>query len=364
MRSPRSPATIVTVRDVLDREQQKPMLAKLVRALPEGEFSYEPKWDGFRCLVFRDGDEIDLRSRHGRPLARYFPELTRALLALEPRGLALDGEVLVLEHGAFDFAALMARLHPAQSRVRELARRTPAIFVAFDLLAVGERDLRGAAFDERRARLVELLDGVAPPLFLTPATRDRQIATRWLEHFRGGGLDGVVAKPRAGRYEGGARAMLKVKHERSADCVVAGVRATPEGGVAALLLGLFDADGALEHIGVASSFARVERARMAAELAPLAVPIESHPWERGFLLGGGPMGRLKGAAGRWQPGMTMDWIPLAPQRVCEVTYTQVDGHRLRHPAKFRRWRPDREPRSCRLDQLDEPLAAPAQVLGA
>ncbi|HEV2786236.1 MAG TPA: ATP-dependent DNA ligase [Solirubrobacteraceae bacterium] len=346
---------------MLDRDQ-KPMLAKLVRALPDGDFVYEPKWDGFRCLAFRDGDEIDLRSRHGRPLGRYFPELTAALLAMAERRFALDGEVLVLERGRFDFAALMARLHPAESRVRELARSTPAMFVAFDLLWVGDEDLRAAGAAERRARLAQLLGGVRPPLFLTPATGDREVAARWLEQFRGGGLDGVIAKPRAGPYEGGARAMLKVKHERTADCVVAGVRPTPDGDVASLLLGLYDAQGALEHVGVASSFARHVRARMAVELAPLAAPIEGHPWERGFLLGGGPMGRLKGAAGRWQPGMTMDWIPIAPQRVCEVRYTQVDGHRLRHPARFERWRPDREPHSCRLEQLDEPLAVPAQVL--
>jgi ATP-dependent DNA ligase len=349
--------------DVLDREQ-KPMLAKLVRELPEGDFVDEPKWDGFRCLAFRDGDEVDLPSRHGRPHGRYFPELTRALLGLARPRVVLDGEVLVLRGGRFDFEALMARLHPAASRVRELAARTPAILVAFDLLGVDDEDLRDAPFHERRARLCALLENVSPPLYCTPATRDRDVAARWLDDFRGGGLDGVVAKPRAGRDEGGRRALLKVKHERSADCVVAGVRPAPDGGVASLLLGLYDADGALEHIGVASSFARAARAQMAVELAPLAAPIEGHPWERGFLLGGGAMGRLKGAAGRWQPGMTMDWIPLAPERVCEVTYTQLDGRRLRHPAKFVRWRPDREPRSCLLDQLDEPLAAPAQVLGS
>ena len=348
---------------MLDREQ-KPMLAKLVRELPEDDVIYEPKWDGFRCLAFREHDDVDLRSRHGRPLGRYFPELTRALAALAEQRFVLDGEVLVLEHGRFDFAALMARLHPAESRVRELARRTPAILVAFDLLGVAAEDLRDAPFHARRAQLVALLDGVPPPLFATPATDDRAIAADWLARFRGGGLDGVVAKPRGGRYEGGARAILKVKHERSADCVVAGARPTPEGDIAALLLGLYDAGGRLEHIGVASSFARAARTQMAVDLAPLTVPLEGHPWEQGFLLGGGPVGRLKGAAGRWRPGMTMDWVPLAPERVCEVTYTQVDGHRLRHPAKFARWRPDREAHSCRLEQLDEPGAGPAQVLGA
>ena len=344
---------------------QKPMLARLVRELPTGDVLYEPKWDGFRCLAYRDGAEVDLRSRHGRPLARYFPEIAAALRPALPAHAALDGELLVLVDGRFDFPALMARLHPAASRVRELAHRTPAVFVAFDVLGVGDEDLRGRPLRERRARLVALLGDAAPPLFVTPATADRAIAARWLEDFRGGGLDGVVAKPCDGRYEPGARAMLKVKHERTADCVVAGVRGT--GGpprVSALLLGLFDEDDRLEHIGVASSFAKAAQEQLAAELAPLVVPLEGHPWEQGFLLGGGATGRLKGAAGRWEPGMTMDWVPLAPARVCEVSYTQLDGRRLRHPAKLVRWRPDREPSSCRMEQLEEPLAEPREMLSA
>ncbi|HVL97151.1 MAG TPA: ATP-dependent DNA ligase [Solirubrobacteraceae bacterium] len=342
---------------------QKPMLARLVRELPAGDMLYEPKWDGFRCLAYRDGAAVDLRSRHGRPLARYFPEIAAALEAVLPARAALDGELLVLVDGRFDFPALMARLHPAASRVRELARRTPAVFVAFDLLGAGAEDLRARPLCERRARLVALLGDAAPPVFVTPATNDRAVAARWLQDFRGGGLDGVVAKPCDGRYEPGARAMLKVKHERTADCVVAGVRGT--GGpprVSALLLGLFDEDDRLEHIGVASSFARTTQEGLARELAPLVVALEGHPWEQGFLLGGGATGRLKGAAGRWEPGMTMDWVPLAPTRVCEVSYTQIDGRRLRHPAKLVRWRPDRAPTSCRMDQLEEPLAAPGDVL--
>ena len=345
---------------------QKPMLARLVRELPEGDVLYEPKWDGFRCLAYRAGDAVDLRSRHGRPLARYFPEIAAALAAAAaPARIALDGELLVLVDGRFDFPALMARLHPAASRVRELARQTPAVFVAFDLLGVGDEDLRDRAFRERRARLVEVLGEAAAPLFVTPATADRAIAARWLEQFRGGGLDGVVAKPCDGRYEPGARAMLKVKHERTADCVVAGVRGTgPPPQVSALLLGLYDEDDRLEHIGVASSFAKAAQARLARELAPLVVPLEGHPWEHGFLLAGGATGRLKGAAGRWEPGMTMDWVPLAPTRVCEVSYTQIDGRRLRHPAKLVRWRPDREPSSCRMDQLEPPFAEPGDMLSA
>jgi ATP-dependent DNA ligase len=343
---------------------QKPMLAKLVRELPRGDFLYEPKWDGFRCIAFRDGDDVDLRSRHGRPLGRYFPELVAAVGAAAPARFVLDGEVLVLRDGRFDFASLMARLHPAATRVRELANRTPAIFVAFDLLAAGDADLRARPFEERRRRLLELFGAAAPPLFVTPATEDADVAAQWLERFRGGGLDGVMAKPRHGRYEGGARAMLKVKHERTADCVVAGIRTSSDDPteVTSLMLGLYDDDGRLEHIGVASGFSRATRTRLGRELGPLATSIDGHPWEHGFLLGGGPMGRLKGAAGRWRPGMTMDWVPLAPERVAEVAYTQLDDHRLRHPAKLVRWRADRDPASCRLDQLDEPAAAPAQVL--
>jgi ATP-dependent DNA ligase len=338
------------------------MLARLVRELPEGEVAYEPKWDGFRCLAFRERDEVDLRSRHSRPLGRYFPELTAALATLPVAPVVIDGEVLVLRDDRFDFAALMARLHPAASRVRELARRTPAVFVAFDLLAAGPNDLRERPFAERRARLEKLLATTPPPLHLTPVTQDRELARRWLAAFSGAGLDGVVAKPLDGRYAGGARAMWKVKHERTADCVVAGARlGDGPDEVTSLMLGLYDGHR-LEHIGVASSFSRAARRELARELVPLAVGLKGHPWERGFLLEGGPTGRLKGAAGRWQQGMTLDWVPLAPRRVCEVAYTQLDGHRLRHPAKLVRWRPDREPSSCRLDQLQEPEALPAQLL--
>jgi len=343
----------------------KPMLARLVRELPEGDYLYEPKWDGFRCLAGRDGEgHVDLRSRHGRPLARYFPELTAALAELPAERYVLDGEILVVRDGAFDFASLMQRLHPAASRVRELAERTPAVYVAFDLPVVAGEDLRGTPFGERRERLLEVAGHAAPPLYVTPASADRDVAARWLAEFRGGGLDGVVAKHRELGYEPGRRAMLKVKHERTADCVVAGIRAAgdpPE--VLALMLGLYDRAGALKHIGVASGLAKTVRQALARELAPLVAPIEGHPWEQGFLAEGGPMGRLKGAAGRWMPGMTMDWVPLEPSRVAEVAYTQLDGRRLRHPAKFRRWRPDREPRSCGIEQLDVAPAPTAQVLG-
>jgi ATP-dependent DNA ligase len=344
-----------------DGGQIKPMLARLVRELPADGYLYEPKWDGFRCLATRAGDAVELHSRHGNPLGRYFPELVAALSGVPPERWTIDGEILVTVDGRFDFPALMGRLHPAASRVRELAASTPAIFVAFDLPVLDGERLDETGFGERRRRLSSLLENRPPPLYLTPATDDFRVAQRWLDEFCGGGLDGVVAKHRDLGYLPGARAMLKVKHERTAECVVAGVRGTgdpPE--VWSWMLGLYDAAGALAHIGVASSFSRARPAALAGELAPLAAPLEGHPWEQGFLIAGGAMGRLKGAAGRWVPGMTLDWVPLRPERVVEVAYTQVDDRRLRHPAKFVRWRPDRVPASCTLDQLD----APAPVAGA
>ncbi|MFL5863580.1 MAG: ATP-dependent DNA ligase [Solirubrobacteraceae bacterium] len=336
----------------------KPMLARLVRELPVDGYLYEPKWDGFRCLAVRVGEHVELTSRHGRPLARYFPELVAAMVQVAPQRWIIDGEVMVVAAGRFDFAALMARLHPAASRIRELAARTLAIFVAFDLVAVGEEDLSEWGFAERRARLEDVLAVAPPPVHLTPTTDDRALAQRWLDEFQGGGIDGVVAKHRDLRYTPGRRAMLKVKHEQTADCVVGGARASADPAeIWSLLLGLYDDTAELEHIGVASSFSRARRRQLVGELAPLAAPLAGHPWEHGFLTGGGAMGRLAGAAGRWTPEMSLDWVPLEPVRVLEASYTQVDGHRLRHPAKFVRWRPDREPGSCRLDQLAPPRIA-------
>jgi ATP-dependent DNA ligase len=354
----------------------KPMLAQLIRELPDEDgYVFEPKWDGFRCLASRDGDEIELESRHGRPLGRYFPELVAALADVDSDPWTIDGEIVLAVDGRFDFQALMGRLHPAESRVRELAARRPASFVAFDLPEVAGESLCAVGFGQRRRRLEELLAGVKPPLYLTAATDDRRAAARWLEQFRGGGIDGVVAKHRDLPYKPGARTMLKVKHARTADCVVGGVRLVLEAGpagelarvaeppqVASLLLGLYDQGGALEHIGVASSFTKDRRGALARDVLALAVELEGHPWERGFLTGGGPMGRLRGAAGRWVPGMTIDWVPLRPDLVAEVSYTHVDAHRLRHPARFVRWRPDRDARSCLLEQLDEPADVAARVL--
>ena len=345
-----------------------PMLARLSRELPSGAFAYEPKWDGFRCLAFRCGDEVDMRSRHDRPLARYFPEVVAALRAVPQERFSLDGEIVVAGATGFDFPALMARLHPAASRVRRLAAETPAALVAFDLLALGGYDLRPAPFGERRERLAGLLAGGGPPLHLTPATDDADTAAGWLERFAGGGIDGVVAKRRDLPYEPGARAMVKVKRERTADCVVAGLRAFVDDGrpmVASLLLGLHDDAGVLRHVGVASAFSARRRAELVAELAPLVVPLDGHPWEHGFLVGGGHLGRLAGAAGRWVPGeMPLDWVPLAPERVCEAAYDQLDRDRFRHAARFRRWRPDRDPRSCTFEQLEPAAWDPAEVLAA
>jgi ATP-dependent DNA ligase len=338
----------------------QPMLGRLSRELPRGEFLYEPKWDGFRCLAFRSGGEVDLRSRHGRPLARYFPELVDGLRALPEERLVLDAEI-VTEAG---FPALMTRLHPAPSRVERLRQEVPAWLVCFDLIAVGSEDLRQRPFGERRALLEQLLEGVRAPLLLTPATDDPELAGTWLERFEGGGIDGVLAKPLDMSYEAGVRAMLKVKHERTADCVLAGVRLFPDRPVlSSLLLGLHDADGRLEHVGVVTSFRAARREELLDELAPLVAPLEGHPWEHGFLTGGSPMGRLPGAASRWSPAeMIQDWVPLAPERVCEVAYDHVDFDRFRHPARFKRWRPDRDPASCTFDQLEPPSAPVRELL--
>jgi ATP-dependent DNA ligase len=341
-----------------------PMLAALQREVPHGDFIYEPKWDGFRCLAFREEERVDLRSRHDRPLARYFPEVGRALRELPEARVVLDGELVVVTEQGFDFAALMMRLHPAVSRVERLSAETPAAFVAFDLLAVGNEDLRQLPFAARRERLVRLLRAAPPTLRLTPATGDPALAEGWLHDFVGGGIDGVVAKPCNLPYRPGVRAMTKVKLERTADCVVAGLRLfvdRPE--PSSLLLGLYGSAGELHHIGVVTSFRRAQRRGLLDELRDLAVPLAGHPWERGFLMAGAPTGRLAGAAGRWSPQeMALDWVPLAPERVCEVAYDQVDGSRLRHPARFRRWRPDRDPRSCALGQLEVAAPEPAAVL--
>jgi ATP-dependent DNA ligase len=336
----------------------RPMLARLEHELPGDGYLYEPKWDGFRCLAVRDGDETALRSRHGRPLTRYFPELGAALSELAERRFVLDGEILVTAGGGFDFDALLRRVHPAVSRARELSEATPATLIAFDLLALGGEDLRREPFEIRRARLAELLDGYHGRVALTPITDDRERARKWLEASHGPAIDGVVAKHRSLPYRCGERAMIKVKLRRTADCVVAGLRLQAQRpAVASLLLAMYDAAGGLVHVGVCSSFRMERRLALAEELLPLVVALDRHPWRDGFLLEGGPVGRLRGSAGRWTPDMPRDWIPLAPERACEIGYDQVDRRRFRHPARFLRWRPDREPRSCLVDQLDPPAAS-------
>jgi ATP-dependent DNA ligase len=340
------------------------MLARLARELPAGDWLYEPKWDGFRCLASVRGGGVDLRSRHGRPFARYFPELVAALASLG-RDCVLDGEVVVVGGGAFDFAALLARLHPAASRVERLAGETPATFIAFDLLADGADDLAAAPFRERRARLERLLAAAPGPLRATPVTADVAVAREWLARATGGGIDGVVAKRPELPYAPGKRVMVKVKPDRTADCAVAGMRLVGgEPAVASLLLGLYDG-GALRHVGVASSFTDADRGALYRELLPLATALRGHPWERGFGLEPSPLGRLAGSAGRWDPrAMSLDWTPLRPVRVCEVGYDQLDCGRFRHPARFVRWRPDRVARSCGFDQLALAPAPAAGVLGA
>jgi ATP-dependent DNA ligase len=328
------------------------MLGRRVDELPAGDWIYEPKWDGFRCLTFRAGAEIDLRSRHDRPLSRYFPELVDGLRELGSKSFVLDGEIVVPSPAGLDFDALLARVHPAASRVARLSRETPARFVAFDLIACGGQDLRERPFRERRALLCDLIGEPRPNLRATPATLDRALAAVWLAGA-GGGIDGVMAKAADLPYRPGARAMLKVKPERTADCVVAGCRPYVDRPLlSSLLLGLYDDAGELRHIGIVQSFTQKRRRELLEELAPLRVALSEHPWEQGFLTGGGATGRLAGAAGRWTPGeMALDWVPLAPERVCEVAYDQLDHERLRHPARFRRWRPDRTASSCTLDQL-------------
>ena len=329
------------------------MLARLAREIPRGDYLYEPKWDGFRALVFRDRDDVDIRSRHDRPLARYFPELVGAFRALARDALVVDGESVIVGPAGFDFAAVMLRLHPSASRVERLARETPASFIAFDLLAEGDTDLRERAFGERRARLERVLAAAPAAMRLSPATREPRVALEWLARATGGGADGIVAKPLGEPYRAGTRAMTKVKTERTADCVVGGMRLLADGAsLGSLVLGLYDDAGAFRHVGVIVSFSDAVRRELPRTLAALVVDLAGHPWAGGFGIGRSPVGRLGGSAGRWDPAtMVPDWIPLRPELVVEVAYDTLDGERFRHPARFRRWRPDREPRSCGFDQL-------------
>ena len=333
----------------------EPMLAKLVEELPIGDgFLYEPKWDGFRAIVFRGGSEVFIQSRDSRPLDRYFPELHETFLEALPDGCVIDGEIVIATPRGLDFDALQMRLHPAASRVAKLAKETPAAFVAFDLIAGDARDLRAEPQGQRRALLEQLLAGAKPPIYLTPMTRDAAVASEWLAQFEGAGLDGVIVKPHHGTYEPGKRAMLKVKHARTADCVVAGFRWHKTGKntlVGSLLLGLYDDKGKLQHVGVTSSFTMAKRAELVAELAPLRNrALENHPWRD--WAEAGEMNRMPGGQSRWSAGKDLSWEPLRIERVCEVKYDHMQGDRFRHAAVFQRWRPDKRPNDCRYDQLD------------
>src|SRR4051794_5975033 len=339
------------------------MLAKRLAELPVGDhWCYEPKWDGFRCLVFRergaDGPTVDLRSRNDRPRARYFPELVAALAALPGDDVVLDGEILVRVGDRFDFGAILLRLHPAASRVARLSVETPAVLVVFDALALGPTDLRAAPQAERRGQLETVMASAPPPLHLTPSTVVLEQARAWLDHG-GDAIDGVVAKDMTSSYQAGRRAMVKVKRQHTADCVVAGFRwLGGEPVVSSLLLGLFDDAGGLCHVGVASAFAQRRRRALVEVLRPYAVALAGHPWEHGFGLEGGALGRLRGTAGRWTPDLGLDWQPLAPVLVAEVAFDAVDGIRFRHPPRFLRWRPDKRAAECTLEQLDPPAGAP------
>ncbi len=347
----------------------EPMLAKASDGLPDGDgWLYEPKWDGFRAIVFRDGDETLIQSRDLKPLDRYFPELAAPLCASLPERCVMDGEVVISTGGALDFEALLLRIHPAASRVKMLAAESPASFVAWDLLALGDEDLRAVPQGERRTRLEGALRDAAPPIHLTPATRDRALAAEWFEHFEGAGLDGVVAKRLDAPYQPGKRAMLKIKHQRTADCVVAGFRWHKNGPgthVGSLLLGLFDDEGSLHHVGITSSFTWERRASLLEELQPLrARAIEEHPWrEWAEWAGHGDADasgqRLPGATSRWNRGKDLSWEALRPECVVEVAYNHLQGTRFRHATTFRRWRPDKPPSDCRYDQLEE--TAPFEI---
>jgi ATP-dependent DNA ligase len=335
------------------------MLAKLVRELPRGDYLYEPKWDGFRAIVFRDGDDVEIGSRNEKPLTRYFPELVDPLRAQLPERCVVDGEIVIATAAGLDFDLLSLRIHPAASRIKKLGEEHPSSFVAFDLLAEGDDDLRDEPFSTRRARLERALAGAGGPVRVTPATRDPDQAADWFDRFEGAGLDGVVAKPLEGPYRPGERTMLKVKHLRTADCAVGGYREHKEGGVGSLLLGLYDDAGVLHHVGVASSFAAPLRARLAEELAPYRKgALDAHPWREwaeadAHASEAGQ--RRPGAQSRWNAGKDLSWEPLRVELVAEVAYEHLQGDRFRHTARFQRWRPDRQPESCTYAQLDAPV---------
>jgi ATP-dependent DNA ligase len=349
------------------------MLAKRVSALPDAAGPiFEPKWDGFRSLVFRDGAEVFIQSRDSKPLNRYFPELLDTIRSQLPERCVLDGEIVIARDGALDFDALQLRLHPAASRVKKLSQEIPAAIVFFDLLGEGEQDLRAQPFELRRGRLEQVLAGVKPPLFVTPATTDRAVAADWFSRFEGAGLDGVMAKPKSGAYEPNKRVMFKVKHDRECDCVVGGFRWHKSGNrdrIGSLLLGLFDADGVLHHVGVCASFSDKKRQELVEFLAPYRQgALEKHPWKawaEAMQMGEGGVQRLPGGQSRWSQGKDLSWQPLRAELVVEVGYDHMQNTRFRHTAQFRRFRSDKSPRDCTYAQLEVvPAAELARLFGA
>jgi ATP-dependent DNA ligase len=337
----------------------EPMLSKAIDAIPDGDYVFEPKWDGFRSIVFRDGDEVEIGSRNERPMTRYFPELVDAVLTELPRRCVIDGEIILPDFaaGRLDFEALQLRLHPAASRVRKLAAETPAHFIAFDLLALGDEDYTERPFSDRRAALEQALAAVKPPIHLTPATTDHDVAARWFTQFEGAGLDGLVAKPMDGIYEPNKRVMVKIKHERTADCVVAGFRPhkTGDDAIGSLLLGLYKPDGQLASIGVVGALPMATRRALRVELDPLITTFDDHPWNWAAQLPEGTRTPRSSEYSRWNVGKDLSFTPLRPERVLEVRYDHMEGPRLRHTGQFVRWRPDRTPQSCTFDQLEEPV---------
>ena len=331
------------------------MLSTAADSLPAGDgWQFEPKWDGFRTLVFRDGDEMMLQSRDEKPMNRYFPELIAPLTASLPERCVVDGEIVIVGEAGLDFEALLLRIHPAASRVKVLSEQIPASFVAWDLLALGDEDLREAPLADRRARLEQVLGDAAPPVHLSPATRDRALAEDWFRRFEGAGLDGVMAKRLDAPYRAGERTMIKVKHSRTADCVVAGFRWHKKGAgtmIGSLLLGLYDDKGALHHVGVTAAFTNTVRKKLVDELAPLRKnALQNHPWRD--WAEAQQSQRMPGAGSRWNRGKDLSWEPLRPERVVEVAYYHMQGTRFRHGAQFVRWRPDKRPEECRYDQLE------------
>ena len=347
-----------------------PMLAKSVKGIPDpaafGGLSFEPKWDGFRCILFKDGDEVELTSRNTKPLTRYFPEVVEAARRQLPPRIVLDGELFVArtkDGGTprLEFEVLQERIHPAASRINLLADTTPACFVAFDLLAADDTDYTAQPFSERRAALEARLEGLDGPCYLTRTTTDAEMAQAWFREFEGAGLDGVVAKPLTAPYQQNTRSMLKVKHERTADVVLAGYRehktSTPSRPlVGSLLLGLYD-DGKLQHVGVSASFTEKRRAELIEELQPLVCDdLQEHPWGEWQEWAIANPDRVPGTQSRWSQGKDLSFTPLRPERVLEVGYDHMEGRRFRHTAQFRRWRPDRAPQSCGYEQLEEPVS--------